>query len=88
MPLNSRSIWITFDTPQEIPPEFHKSKECAEGFARILEVEPERLMQSRKCSVLGVQFDEVHIKGDKVVVMNSKGERRLDLSTITRIRIS
>ncbi len=87
MPLNSRSIWITFDTPQEIPPEFHKSEECAEGFAKILEVEKETLMHT-KCSVFGVQFDEVHIFRDEVVVINMKGERRFKLSDITRMRIS
>ncbi len=87
MPLNSPSIWITFDIPQEIPPEFHKSEECAEGFAKILEVEKETLLHT-KYSVLGVKFDEVHIVGDEVVVKNTKEERRFQLSDITRIRIS
>lgn len=87
MPLNNRSIWITFDTPQEILPEFHKSDECAKGFARILEVEKETLMYT-KCSVLGILFDEVYILRDEVVVINMKGERWFKLSNITRMRIS
>ncbi len=88
MPLNSRSIWITFDTPQEIPLEFHKSEECPEGFAKVLEEANLEKLACTKYSVIAIRFDEVHINNKEVVVTNWNGERKFDLSDIARMRIS